>query len=261
MNLDQVALQLYTLRDHCTTPADLAATLKRVRAIGYRAVQASCICALPEEELNRMLADNGLVCCATHEPADVLFSRPEAVVERLSRLKVRYTACSLPLGTDFSDRAQVEALAKNLERAGRVLHAAGQWFCYHNHAHEFYRSGGRTVLEALLAGSAPEHLGMELDTYWVQQGGADPAAWCARLDGRLPLLHLKDFAVTPQGVPYFAEIGSGNLDFPSIIANAERSGCEWFIVEQDQCPGDPFVSIKKSFEYIAANLVENPVAA
>jgi sugar phosphate isomerase/epimerase len=53
-----------------------------------------------------------------------------------------------------------------------------------------------------------------------------------------------------------AEIGVGNLDWKAIIAAAEKSGCEWFIVEQDYCPGDPFDSLKTSFDYIEANLVE-----
>jgi len=39
------------------------------------------------------------------------------------------------------------------------------------------------------------------------------------------------------------------------IAAAKASGCEWFIVEQDSCPGDPFDSAKLSFDYIKANLV------
>ena len=51
------------------------------------------------------------------------------------------------------------------------------------------------------------------------------------------------------------EIGYGNLDFKAIVAAAEASGCEWFIVEQDSCPGDPFDSAKLSFDYIKANLV------
>ena len=39
-----------------------------------------------------------------------------------------------------------------------------------------------------------------------------------------------------------------------IVAVAEGSGCRWFIVEQDTCPGDPFESLRKSFEYIKENL-------
>jgi sugar phosphate isomerase/epimerase len=95
----------------------------------------------------------------------------------------------------------------------------------------------------------------EIDTYWIQHGGADPVAWCAKLANRLPLLHIKDYTVLPTGKPDFTTIGAGNLNWPGIIAAADKSGCAWFIVEQDFTPGDPFDAVKQSFEYIKANLV------
>ena len=52
------------------------------------------------------------------------------------------------------------------------------------------------------------------------------------------------------------EIGSGNLDWPRLIPAAEKSGCQWFIVEQDTCPGDPFDSLKSSFDHLTRHLVE-----
>jgi sugar phosphate isomerase/epimerase len=80
-------------------------------------------------------------------------------------------------------------------------------------------------------------------------------AWVQSVKGRTPFIHLKDYKVNPQGDINFCEIGAGTLPFKRIIAEAEAGGCEWFIVEQDSCPGDPFVSIKQSFDYIKANLV------
>jgi hypothetical protein len=40
------------------------------------------------------------------------------------------------------------------------------------------------------------------------------------------------------------------------VAAAERVGCEWFIVEQDVTPGDPFDSLERSFRYVQSELVE-----
>ena len=66
----------------------------------------------------------------------------------------------------------------------------------------------------------------------------------------LPQLHLKDYVINDDNQPTFAEIGNGNLDWPRIIAAADEVGCEWFIVEQDTCAGDPFDSVKASFDYL-----------
>jgi sugar phosphate isomerase/epimerase len=95
----------------------------------------------------------------------------------------------------------------------------------------------------------------ELDTYWVHFGGGDCVEWCRKLRGRLPFIHLKDYAITRERQPIFCEIGVGTLPFKRIIAEAERSGCQWFIIEQDTCPNDPFDSLKISFDYVKANLV------
>ena len=39
LRLNQVAIQLYTLRDQCTTLPDFTASMKKCHEIGYRAVE------------------------------------------------------------------------------------------------------------------------------------------------------------------------------------------------------------------------------
>jgi sugar phosphate isomerase/epimerase len=48
----------------------------------------------------------------------------------------------------------------------------------------------------------------------------------------------------------FAEVGHGTLDIPAILTAADSAGVEWLIVEQDVCPGDPFDSITKSYNWL-----------
>jgi hypothetical protein len=70
--------------------------------------------------------------------------------------------------------------------------------------------------------------------------------------------HLKDFGVASKHgeVPLMTEVGKGNLDFRTLVADAERGGCQWFIVEQDITPADPFDSLERSFRYVHDELVE-----
>lgn len=254
MNIDQVALQLYTLRDSLKTPRDIAATLERVREIGYRAVQVSGLGPIEPGELRRVLDGEGLTLCATHESADEILDAPERVVERLQALGCDLTAYPYPCGVDFGSERSVAALIQKLDHAGEVMAQAGMTLLYHNHQHEFRKLGDRLILERIYSETDPRHLQGELDTYWVQYGGGDPAAWCERLSGRLPVLHLKDYRVGADNQPTFAEIGRGNLNFKAIVAAAEGAGCRWFAVEQDTCEGNPFESVRESFEYIRAHL-------
>jgi sugar phosphate isomerase/epimerase len=254
MDITQVAAQLYTVREHTKTASDIAATFRKVRAIGYESVQLSALGPVPEEEVAKMLADEGLACCSTHEDSTMILEQPQAIVERLAKYGCKYTAYPSPGGVKLDTLDDVKALAAQLNVAGKVLHETGMVLCYHNHNTEFRRFDGRLMLDVLYEETDPRYLQGEPDTYWIQYGGGDSEDWCRRLKGRLPLLHLKDYITTAKGSPIFAEIGRGNLTWKPIIAAAEESGCEWFIVEQDWCDGDPFDSLRMSFDYIRENL-------
>lgn len=258
MNITQVALQLYTVRNRMTTRKDLEATVQRIAEIGYPAVQISGLDwgLITEEDMVQLCGDNGLEICATHEPADTILNSPEEVVERLQKLGCRYTAYPYPANIDLTTAESVAEFISNLDCAGSVLRDAGLVLTYHNHEIEFMKLNGSPILDHIYRDTDPVGVQGEIDTFWIQNGGGDPVAWCRRLNGRLPLIHLKDYAIIPDRKITFAEIGAGNLDFPAICSAAEQSGCRWFIVEQDTCPGDEFESVRKSFEYIRNNLVE-----
>ena len=255
MKLAQVAAQLYTVRDFCQTASALAATARRVRAIGYEAVQLSGHGPIPEQEIAKIMAGEGLVICATHEPAAVILDQPERAIESLQKLGCRLTAYPYPQGVDFGDADSLNTLVRKLDAAGARFRAAGLTLGYHNHDIEFLKFQGAPVLDYIYAHTDPRNLVGELDTYWVHFGGGDCVEWCRKLRGRLPFIHLKDYAITRERQPVFSEIGAGTLPFKRIIAAAERSGCRWFIVEQDTCPNDPFDSLKISLDYLKANLV------
>lgn len=255
MKLAQVAAQLYTVREHCKTAADLAASAKKIRAIGYTAVQLSGAGPIPEDEVLAIFQGEGLTLCATHEPAADILDRPDVCIARLQRLGCRLTAFPFPHGVDFTQPEQVHTLLRKLDAAGARFRAAGLTLGYHNHAIEFVRFEGTTFLDCLYTRLRPEHLVAELDTYWIHYGGGDLIGWIERLHGRLPLIHLKDYGYLPENKPTWCEIGRGTFDWPKIIAAAARTGCEWFVVEQDTCPGDPFDSLRISFDHIKAHLV------
>jgi sugar phosphate isomerase/epimerase len=250
MKTEQIALQLYTLRDFTANPEDFKTTLQRVREIGYPAVELAGTAGLPPAEAAKIVRDAGLEICSSHESPQMIVENPQEVVDRLGELGVNHAVYAYPAGVDFSDVSQVDGLITGLDAAGAVLRRAGMTLCYHNHALEYFRRAGRAVLEEIFARTSPEHLQAELDIHWVQAGGGNPAETCRRLAGRLPLLHMKDFTVTATGERQFAEVGHGNLNIPEILAAAGAAGCQWFIVEQDTCPTDSFECIARSLDYL-----------
>ena len=250
MKIEHIAVQLYTLRDFTETPDDFAATMKRVREIGYDAVELAGTAGLTPADAAKIVRDAGLQICSSHESTEMILNQPQQVVDRLCEFGITHAVYAYPAGIEMSDVAQVDKMIAGLDAAGAVLHRAGMTLCYHNHALEYFQRNGSTVLDEIFARSSPEHLQAELDIHWVQAGGGDPAEACRRLAGRLPLLHVKDYTVTATGERIFAEVGHGNMNIPQIITAAEAAGCKWFIVEQDICPSDPFECIARSLDYL-----------
>ncbi len=258
MKKDRIAVQLYTVRDYCNDSHDLVETLKKVRALGYKAVQMSSLGPLPSHDLARVLDGEGLVCCDTHEDPEELLAEPGSIVERLRVLGCHSTTYPYPKDRDFSTVDGLRRFCKALNRTGKLLRKEGIAFSYHNHNLELHKVGGRTVLEWIMAETDPDALELELDTYWVQAGGGDPTDWLGKVKGRATILHLKDYGVDPRGRAMFEEIGQGNLSWDKIIPAAKRAGCKWYVVEQDSDweEGDPFLSLKMSLAFLKKGFAE-----
>ncbi len=120
-------------------------------------------------------------------------------------------------------------------------------YYYHNHAFEFQRFEGETILNLIRDNS---NLGFELDIHWIHTGGADPVSVINSFAGRIRLLHLKDYrmvyptvdlgqmrklGLNPQylGIQ-FAEVGEGTLDIRGCIEAGLAGGSEYFLIEQDR---------------------------
>ena len=100
--------------------------------------------------------------------------------------------------------------------------------------------------------SDPKYFNSEIDTYWVQHGGGDPAAWIRGLKGRAYLVHFKDMAINGHEARY-AERGEGNMNWPAILDACKEAGTQWHIVEQDRTYElDPFDSLGISLKNLKA---------
>jgi sugar phosphate isomerase/epimerase len=252
---------MYTVRDHTHTAADLAATLQKIGAIGYPAVQLSAVGAMngpsPEvsaKQARAMLDDNGLRCIATHRSWDDLVQRTEAEIEDHKTVGCDFAAIgSIP--KSYAEQG-ADGYRRFIEEARPViaaLNAEGIRFGYHNHAFEFMRSGlGRGTMYDLIVDSGNPNLLLELDVYWSDHAGVNPIRIFERCPGRVPVIHLKDREIAPDGRPVTAPIGEGNFDWDRIVAACRAAGVEWYAIEQDECRRDPFDCLRSSYEFLTA---------
>jgi sugar phosphate isomerase/epimerase len=243
-----VALQMYTLRDDAAK--DFAGTLQKVAALGYAGVELAGTGGLSAFDLKKLLDGLGLKIAGNHTGVELLESDLNAALDYNRELGNHYVVCPYLPEDRRRDADGWRRVADLFNRAGAACKARGMQFCYHNHAFEFERFGGETGFDILFGATDPELVQIELDTYWVQYGGEDPAAYLRMYAGRVPLIHLKDMAGDENRS--FAEVGKGIMDFDAIFAACEAAGAAWYIVEQDVCRRPPIESVEISLKNLKA---------
>jgi len=244
----RIGAQLYTCRHQCQTIEGIAETFAKVRDIGYTAVQLSGLGPADPHDVARLAEDTGLDIAATHIKWQRLRDETDAVIEEHKLWKCRHPATG-GLPVEFTGTGDdMDPWLAELPAVAERLAAAGMDFSYHNHNHELVRVSGKTWLQLLYEKASPEHLKAEIDTYWIQAGGGDPAAYLRAYAGREPIVHFKDMTITPRREVRFAPIGEGNLNWPAILDACRAGGVEYAFVEQDQCYDlDPFEALAVSY--------------
>ena len=250
-----IGAQMYTLRDYCNTPTEVASSCKRVKEMGYDGIQASagCFNDIDPKELKKILDDNGLTCAATHKPLDWLKDIDVAVAWH------QEVGCELTaiggFGWNNTPREEWVKFTEEFNPLATALRQKGLRLGYHNHSHELApfaddptKISPKEMPYQLLHDKLNDDVWFEVDTYWIAHGGADPAQWIENFAGRIPAVHVKDMTVTFEREQKICELGAGNLNWPRIIEVCKKINVEWYLVERDSGDVDPFESLKISID-------------
>jgi len=243
-----VAVQLYTLRDFCKTIEGVAETLRKVKDIGYTAVQISGFGPVDPKEVKKIVEDLDIDVASTHMKWERFMNDLDAVIEEHQMWNCVHPATGGLFAAEYKCAEGVNKFLDELGPVAEKLATVGMDFSYHNHSHELVKYDGKTWLDSLYDQADPNMLKAEIDTYWIQHGGGDPVAWVRKCAGREPILHLKDMSITPEREQRMAEVGEGNLNWAEILGAAADGGVEYACVEQDHCyERDPFDSLAISY--------------
>jgi sugar phosphate isomerase/epimerase len=258
----RIGMQLFTLRDHTGTEAELAETLRKVKAIGYEGVQLSAVRCMegdaPEVDARRArehLDEAGLVCCVTHRPWDRLSEHTAAEIEFHRELGCDLCAIATPPACAWTSGPDgFRRLARDMSRVARALQSAEMSLGFHNHAREFSPLSGDepSPFDILLQDLDPAVFFL-LDVYWVRQAGQGVVGLVSKLPGRLPAVHAKDGVGTGDRAR-MTPVGEGDTDWKPLLAALERAGTRWLLVEQDTCDRDPFDCAASSYRFLAKAL-------
>lgn len=240
-----IAAQMYTLRDVCKTPAEIATACAKVKKMGYDGIQISGIGKIEAPEMKKILDGEGLQCAATHVGIDAMEKETARIIEEHQLWNCRYTAIG-GFFTEAWDRSVIDAFTLRYNAIAKKFSGSGVSIGYHNHHHEFSPVDGQRPMDLLINNLDPE-IWIEIDTHWVARGGSDPAAYIEKVAGRIPCVHFKDMTISfPERLPKMCEIGDGNLNWPRIVQACRYAGVKWYIVERDNGDLNPFDSLERS---------------
>ncbi len=258
--IKDVGVQLYTLRNDIQEQG-LKPVLESVAAIGYRWVEGfgyeeRKFLGVTPAELKTMLNDLGMRMPSVHSVTEVSSEGgKDAIVDQM-----KITAeDAIATGAEYlvwaflteEDRQSLDDYKRHIDtwnQFGQVCKDAGIQFAYHNHDFEFDMFDGVRAYDLIMKETDPNLVKFELDLYWITKAGFDPVEYFQKNPGRFHLWHVKD--MEPGEEKYFAEVGSGTIDFKRIFDARETSGMKYFFVEQDQTRRTPLESIKMSFNYL-----------
>jgi len=262
-----IGLQLYTVRDAMNKPEE---TLAKVAQIGYNSVEGATYTGsekfygMDAASWAKLLKQNGLIMPSAHyrlgeekfngeAQKGTILNDWDRAVDDAAEAGIKYMVCAYLSAAERGKLEHYKKVAADFNKAGERCKKAGLQLCYHNHDFEFIQEDGKYPYETLLTETDKDLVKMEMDMYWVTKANQDPIKLIEEHPGRFPLWHIKDMDKTEKR--NFTEVGNGIIDFKKIFKHAGKAGLKYFFVEQDMCPGSPFVSIKESYDYIKQNLV------
>ncbi len=243
INLTTIALQLYTVRDELQR--DFEATIRRVASFGYGAVETAGEFGGDVKAAKALFNSLGLSVSSAHSPLP-LGENKNAIFDTIGTLGCQYLICPwFDPKEYFQDLDGIKRACDMLNQANAIVRAQGLTLGYHNHWFEIETVSGKPAYKHMLE-LLGESIVFELDVYWVQVGGLDPVSVMADLNGRLPLLHIKDGPADNINSDMTA-IGEGKVDIKGIVAASHAS---WHIVELDRCGTDMMTAVQQSYGYL-----------
>ena len=240
-------VQLYTVRD--SMAADVPGTLKAIAGIGYKEVEFAGYGDHTPQQVRVLLDDLGLKSPSSHVPANTMRDEPMTLIEAAKAIGNDYLTVAWLHPDDRQSLDDYKRWAEVFNRAGELCRENGIRFAYHNHEFELMPIDGQIPYDILLNDTESALVDFELDFYWVRKAEQDVVNILNKAPGRFTMAHIKD--MDEQGD--YTEVGSGVIDFESILGNEAAAGLRHLFVEHDQ-PSDPFKSVAISHLAIAAML-------
>ena len=249
---ENFGLQLYTLRD--VLPNNPKDVLTQVASFGYKQIESyehkdlGIFWGMKNTEFKKLMDDLGMKIVSSHCDINKDFDRKAA---EAAEIGMKYLIC--PYLGPQKTIDDFKKFAATFNQRGETCKKNGIKFGYHNHDYGFIPVDGQLPQDVMMQNTDKNLVDFEMDIYWVVTAGQDPIAWINKYPGRFKLSHIKD---RKKGAPLSerevsVDLGTGGIDFKSILKEAGKKGMEYYIVEQEAYENTtPLAAAKADADYL-----------
>lgn len=232
--LKNFGIQLYTLRD--IIGKDTKSVLASVASYGYTQLEGfegykGLFWGMSHTEFNSYVQGLGMKMVSSHFNMNQDLENKAA---QAGEIGMKYLIC--PYLGKQKTLDDYKKAADSFNKAGEICRKNGLRFAYHNHGYSFEMQDGQYPQDIMMNGTDPALVDFEMDIYWVKTAGADPEAWLKKYPNRWRLCHVKDRGKQfKDGDPDASVVlGTGGIDFKTILKTAKSAGMQYYIVEQER---------------------------
>ncbi len=233
-----LGVEAYTFRK--SFPLDVAATLDTIRLMGFTEIEGGGG-QMPPDEFKKLCDVRGIRIPSMGVGYEFLNKYPDSVALMATQLGAAYVMCAwIPHKNGVLTYEDAAKAVNDFNRIGEYLKARGITFCYHAHGYEFQPYENGTLLDYIIKNTNPEFVSFEMDIFWIQFGGGDPVALLKKYGDRWKLMHLKDMRKGTKkdltgltGPENDVPLGTGEIDIPAILKEANKIGIKHFFIEDE----------------------------
>jgi sugar phosphate isomerase/epimerase len=251
-----LGIQTYTFRR--SIGADPAKVLDTIKMMGFTEIEGGGGRMAPEE-FKKLCDERGLSIPSTGAGYEQLVRSRESLDSIISRAKIlgaKYVMCAwIPHENGVLSFDNAKKAVEDFNRIGKTLKENGLTFCYHAHGYEFQPYENGVLLDYIMNNTNPEYVSFQMDIFWIQFGGGDPAALLKKYGDRWKLMHLKDMRKGIKkdltgltSTENDVAIGTGELDIPAILKEAKKVGIKHYFIEDES--SNITIQVPQSIAYL-----------
>ena len=153
-----------------------------IKSLGYDGVELLPVDLDNDvEDIKKWAQETGLEIVSIH-------AKPtEDIVKKMAALGGKAVIWA---GTDFCNKEEALALAKELDEMAAMAEPYGIKVGYHNHSKEFFVDEGLPLMEYVLDNSSKCY--MQLDCGWAMNAGTYPPSFIRKYKNRILAIHVKE---------------------------------------------------------------------